>query len=85
MASLEIIDEANFRRKCSGMDEPELVSQLLIQQGALHALLFLQRRGVTPQRVADMLDQIERNAGIVSQIAASKGIELNITIDDKFT
>lgn len=80
MASIETVTPDELRRLLSKASEAELVAQMITQNGALHALNYLQRSGVTAENVAKLIEDIEDNIGVINQMAAERGLELPITL-----
>ncbi len=82
MAEICLINEDEFRRELIKMEESVLVAQAIMQHGSLHALRYLQRKGVTAENCDKMIEQLERNCGVVDQVAAERGIDLPITHEE---
>jgi hypothetical protein len=55
------------------MDEPELLAQQIVQQGATHALETLVAHGCTEQAAQDMLASLRSNMLVIEAVAQDKG------------
>lgn len=78
MADIDILTPENFRAEIAQQDEPGVIANLILSNGGLHVLRFLREQGVTPEHVERMIEQIETNIGVIEQVAAERGISLEI-------
>lgn len=75
MASIENSTPTDFGPHCRAMDEPGLMAQQLVQQGAIHALETLLMHGCTEQTVQDMLASLRSNMLVIEAVAREKGFK----------
>jgi hypothetical protein len=75
MAQIENIARTgeSLRDTLDGMDEPELMAQQIVQQGAVHALETLLTHGCAVQTVHDMLASLRSNMLVIEAVARAKG------------
>jgi hypothetical protein len=66
----------NLRATLEPMDEPELMAQQIVQQGAVHALETLLTHGCTEQVAQDMLASLRSNMLVIEAVARDKGYTL---------
>lgn len=85
MASIENLGEtthANFREQIRRMEDVQLVAQDLVQQGAIHAMSFLLKRGATEETAGNILASLRENARLVREEAERRGkLKLLFTMD----
>lgn len=75
MAHIEDISGTgeSLRAALHGMEEPELLAQQIIQQGAMHALETLLAHGCTEQVAQDMLASLRSNMLVIEAVAKENG------------
>lgn len=59
-------------------DGPELMAQQLVQHGAIHAIEFLLRAGVTLENANGMKQSLRANLSVIEETAREKGVLLPI-------
>jgi len=74
----------NWVSQLKKMDRAEMMAQQLTQRGAEHALMELQKLGVTAQNCADMLDSLRHGLMTIHEVAYARGIELVSYSHDEF-
>lgn len=75
MARIETAAELDqFEKQLSSMPNEILLSQEIMQKGAIHALDALLREGCTEQACRAMLRTYKRLDGIVSEESARRGL-----------
>lgn len=70
-----------FLKGLRTMTPEEITGQQLVQAGAIHALKFLLFHGVSEEGVRSMLEDSERNMGLIQEVAGQRGIALEITYE----
>lgn len=74
MAHIEELRSAEeLRAHLMTLDEPSLLGQQLVQQGAIHALSTLLANGGSATIARGMLDSLQRNMEVVAAVAQAKG------------
>jgi hypothetical protein len=84
MAHIEDIARTGegLRTTLEAMDEPELVAQQIVQQGAMHALTTLLAHGCFEQTAQDMLASLRSNMLVIEAVARDKGFARLFTETD---
>lgn len=67
---------AEWQAKFAGMSSSELMAQQICQRGAEHALVELQKIGVTPENLQAMLDSLRHGLFTLEEAAQARGVIL---------
>lgn len=79
MAEIENIgDTKALRKELATCEEPMLIGNMIMTHGALNAVRHLIRYGASQTRAVNMEEQLEENIGVIEQVAAERGISLEI-------
>jgi hypothetical protein len=68
------MDPAQLQATLEAMDEPQLIGQGLVQQGAVHAISYLIKIGCTEENAAVMLASLRSQGKLVTAEAARRGL-----------
>lgn len=68
------MDPAQLQATLAAMEEPELIAQGLVQQGAVHAISYLIKVGCTEKNAAAMLASLRSQGKLVTAEAARRGL-----------
>lgn len=67
---------ADWQAKFASMSAAELLAQQVCQRGAEHALVELQKIGVTPENLQAMLDSLRHGLITLEEAAHARGVIL---------
>lgn len=68
----------DLRRQLRQLDDGAIMANIMIFNGALHALNHLLANGVSAERAERMREDCERSKLIVEQIAAERGMDIQV-------